>query len=105
MRAWFCDAAPSTIPLHTPVTPIHGGNRRCTAPWASPTPPSTTRWAGSGRACPAQAGQGTVEYVGLLMLIGTVIAAVAAVKFDGKDVASSIVSRLKESIDDVGRKS
>ena len=53
----------------------------------------------------AQAGQGTVEYVGLLMLIGTVIAAVAAVKFDGKDVASSIVSRLKESIDDVGRKS
>jgi hypothetical protein len=51
----------------------------------------------------ATAGQGTVEYVGLLLLIGGVIAAVAAVKFDGKDVASSIVSRLKESIDGVGK--
>jgi hypothetical protein len=50
------------------------------------------------------AGQGTVEYVGLLLLIGGVIAAVAAVKFDGKDVAGSIVNRLKESIDGVGKK-
>ena len=49
------------------------------------------------------AGQGTVEYVGLLLLIGGVIAAVAAVKFDGKDVAGSIVNRLKESIDGVGK--
>jgi hypothetical protein len=52
----------------------------------------------------ASAGQGTVEYVGLLLLIGGVIAAVAAVKFDGKDVAGSIVNRLKESIDGVGKK-
>jgi hypothetical protein len=50
------------------------------------------------------AGQGTVEYVGLLLLIGGVIAAVAAVKFDGKDVAGSIVNRLKEAIDGVGKK-
>jgi hypothetical protein len=49
-------------------------------------------------------GQGTVEYVGLLLLIGGLIGAVALTKFDGKDVAASIVNRLKESIDTAGKK-
>ena len=50
------------------------------------------------------AGQGTVEYVGLLLLIGGLITAVAAVKLDGGDVAKTIAARLKSAIDGVGRK-
>jgi hypothetical protein len=50
-----------------------------------------------------QSGQGTVEYVGLLVLIGGLIGAVAMIKFDGKDVASAIVNRLKDAIDTAGK--
>ena len=50
-----------------------------------------------------EAGQGTVEYVGLLVLIGGLIGAVAMIKFDGKDVATSIVTRLKDAIDTAGK--
>jgi hypothetical protein len=51
----------------------------------------------------AEAGQGTVEYVGLLLLIGGLIAAVAMVKFDGTEVAGSIVAQLKGAIEGVGK--
>ena len=50
----------------------------------------------------ADAGQGTVEYVGLILLIAGIMAAVVAMKSSGPDFGKTIVSKLKESIDGVG---
>ena len=50
-------------------------------------------------------GQGTVEYVGLILLIAVVLAGVvkAAHGFsDDKGIATTIVSKLKQAIGDVG---
>lgn len=49
-----------------------------------------------------QDGQGTVEYVGLILLIAGIMAAVVAMKSSGPDFGKTIVSKLKESIDGVG---
>ena len=54
----------------------------------------------------AERGQGTVEYVGLILLIAVVLAGVvkAAHGFsDDKGIATTIVSKLKEAIGDVGK--
>jgi hypothetical protein len=49
-------------------------------------------------------GQGTVEYVGLILLIGVVLTAVVAAgsKAGGGDIATTIVGKLKETITGVG---
>ena len=46
-------------------------------------------------------GQGTVEYVGLILLISFVLLAVVKVGkgFDGKDIAGTIVNKLKQAIE------
>jgi hypothetical protein len=50
-----------------------------------------------------EAGQGTVEYIGLILLIAGIMAAVVAAKGSaGPDFAKTIVEKLKESIDGVG---
>jgi hypothetical protein len=54
-----------------------------------------------------QAGQGTVEYVGLMLLLaglltGVVIAAKGMT--DGGGLAKDIAAKLKETIDSVGKK-
>ena len=52
-------------------------------------------------------GQGTVEYVGLILLIAVVLAGVVkgAGKFsDDNGIASTIVSKLKDAISGVGGK-
>ena len=57
-------------------------------------------------ALPARAGQGTVEYVGLILLIAVVLAGVvkAANGFsDDKGIATTIVNELKGAIGDVGK--
>jgi hypothetical protein len=45
-------------------------------------------------------GQGTVEYVGLILLIGMVLTAVVAAgsKAGGPDIANTIVGKLKDTI-------
>lgn len=51
-------------------------------------------------------GQGTVEYVGLILLIAVVLAGVvkAANGFsDDKGIATTIVNQLKQAIGDVGK--
>ena len=52
----------------------------------------------------AQAGQGTVEYVALIILMALLLAAVVtAVKAKGDaGIATTLVDKLKESIDGVG---
>jgi Flp pilus assembly pilin Flp len=53
----------------------------------------------------AERGQGTVEYVGLILLIAVVLAGVvkAANGFsDDKGIATAIVGKLKQAINDVG---
>jgi Flp pilus assembly pilin Flp len=53
----------------------------------------------------AERGQGTVEYVGLILLIAVVLAGVvkAASGFsDDKGIATAIVDKLKQAISDVG---
>jgi hypothetical protein len=51
---------------------------------------------------PRDAGQGTVEYVGLLLLMGALIAAViAGIKGHHWDLAEVIVGKLKAAIDKV----
>ena len=55
----------------------------------------------------SERGQGTVEYVGLILLIAVVLAGVvkAANGFtDDQGIASTIVDKLKGAIDDVGAK-
>ena len=55
----------------------------------------------------SQRGQGTVEYVGLILLLAVVLAGVvtAAEGFsDDKGIATTIIDKLKEAIDDVGGK-
>jgi hypothetical protein len=51
-----------------------------------------------------EAGQGTVEYIGLILLIAGIMAAVVAAKADngGKDIGKIVVDQLKKSIDGVG---
>jgi hypothetical protein len=51
----------------------------------------------------AQDGQGTVEYVGLILLIAGIMAAVVAMKqASGDDLGKTIIGKLKDSIDGVG---
>lgn len=52
----------------------------------------------------AQRGQGTVEYVALILLIAGVMAAVvtAGKGMKGANIAEAIVGRLKDSIEGVG---
>ena len=51
-------------------------------------------------------GQGTVEYVGLILLIAVVLAGVVKAAegiSDDKGIAGAIVAKLKQAITDVGR--
>jgi hypothetical protein len=50
-------------------------------------------------------GQGTVEYVGLILLIAGVIAGVVAVAggMKGGGIAQTVVGKLKETIEGVGK--
>lgn len=52
-----------------------------------------------------RSGQGTVEYVGLMLLLATVLTAVVAAA-RGKDggITNAIVGKLKETIESVGGK-
>lgn len=51
-----------------------------------------------------RSGQGTVEYVGLMLLLATVLTGVVAVAggMDGGGIAEEIVGKLKETISSVG---
>jgi hypothetical protein len=49
----------------------------------------------------ADEGQGTVEYIGLILLLAGVMVAVVQSGHDGS-IAKSIVQKVKETIDDVG---
>ena len=54
-----------------------------------------------------QSGQGTVEYVGLILLLAVVLAGVVAAAkgfSDDKDIATTVVNKLKEAIGNVGEK-
>jgi hypothetical protein len=50
-------------------------------------------------------GQGTVEYVGLVLLVAVILAGVvkASGSFSDKGIADSVVRKLKEAIDGVGK--
>ena len=60
------------------------------------------RGAHAGRA--SERGQGTVEYVGLILLLAVVLAGVvkAADGFGDKDIPAAVVDKLKKAIADVG---
>jgi H+/gluconate symporter-like permease len=49
-------------------------------------------------------GQGTVEYVGLILLIGVVLAGVvkASGGFTDNSIAKAVIGKLKDAIDSVG---
>jgi cephalosporin-C deacetylase-like acetyl esterase len=51
-------------------------------------------------------GQGTVEYVGLMLLLATVLTSVVAVAggLKGGGIAEAIVGKLKETIGSVGKR-
>jgi Flp pilus assembly pilin Flp len=53
-----------------------------------------------------QAGQGTVEYVGLMLLLATLLTGVvvAAGTLKGGGLAQEIANKLKETIESVGKK-
>lgn len=49
----------------------------------------------------AEDGQGTVEYIGLILLLAGVMVAVVKLGHDGS-LAKTIVGKVKDTIDDVG---
>ena len=53
-----------------------------------------------------QGGQGTVEYVALILLVAGVLASVvlAGKSMSGKEIASAIIGKLTDSIEAVGKK-
>ena len=53
----------------------------------------------------SDAGQGTVEYVGLILLIAAVIAGVVGIgsHMKGGGIAETIVGKLKDAIEGVGK--
>ena len=61
----------------------------------------------AGQRLRREGGQGTVEYVALILLVAAVMAAVVSVGrkgTDGTTIAGKVTSALKESIDSVGAK-
>ena len=56
----------------------------------------------ASRGLAREEGQGTVEYIGLILLIAGIMAAVVAMKSSGPDFGKTIVGKLKDSIDGVG---
>jgi hypothetical protein len=52
----------------------------------------------------AQGGQGTVEYVGLILLVAVILAGVvkASGSFSDRGIAEAVVKKLKTAIDNVG---
>jgi hypothetical protein len=52
-----------------------------------------------------QSGQGTVEYVGLILLVAVILAGVvkASGSFSDKGIADAVVKKLKAAIDGVGK--
>lgn len=52
-----------------------------------------------------EAGQGTVEYVGLILLIAVILAGVvkASSGFSDKTIATAVVDKLKDAIEGVGK--
>jgi len=63
-------------------------------------------WAARGwaRVCGERA-QGTVEYVGLILLVAVILAGVvkASGSFSDKGIADAVVKKLKAAIDGVGK--
>ena len=62
-------------------------------------------WMGRAHAWIVQErGQGTVEYVGLILLLGVILAGVvtASKGFSDKAIADTVVDKLKSAIDSVG---
>ena len=62
--------------------------------------------AGLARMLREQTGQGTVEYVGLMLLLATLLTGVvvAAGALKGGGLAQEIANKLKETIESVGKK-
>jgi hypothetical protein len=56
------------------------------------------------RRCTAMRGQGTVEYVGLILLVAVILAGVvkASGSFSDTGIAEAVVKKLKAAIDNVG---
>jgi hypothetical protein len=54
---------------------------------------------------PLERGQGTVEYVGLILLVAVILAGVvkASGSFSDKGIAETVVKKLKAAIDGVGK--
>ena len=52
----------------------------------------------------AQTGQGTVEYVGLILLLAVILAGVVAAAdgFSDDEIAKTLIDKLKQAIGDVG---
>ena len=57
------------------------------------------------RAARGERGQGTVEYVGLILLVAVILAGVvkASGSFSDKGIADAVVKKLKAAIDGVGK--
>ena len=53
----------------------------------------------------AQAGQGTVEYVGLLLLLATLLTAVVSATQGDASIADAVKEKLQEAIESVKPKS
>jgi hypothetical protein len=51
----------------------------------------------------AERGQGTVEYVGLVLLLAALLAGIVAAGKSNTDIPNAIIGKLKGAIDGVGK--
>ncbi|MFT4034578.1 MAG: hypothetical protein QM679_03270 [Patulibacter sp.] len=96
----------TTLPtgeLCTNIAAVDRPNATATAPGAVQRRSSARR--GIARSLAGELGQGTVEYVGLLLLMATLLAAIvgAASQLGGRDeIGKKVVEKIGQSIDRAG---
>lgn len=88
-----------------PNAPLDAPAPDSVLPAATRTPEATSPARRAARALASDIGQGTVEYVGLLLLMASVLAAVVgfAGQLGGKDdIGKKVVQQVSKSIDKAG---
>lgn len=95
----------SPVPTTRPIVRATARTGATLARWTRATGAAVRRGCAGSRRLASEVGQGTVEYVGLLLLMATVLAAIvgAAKTLGGNDqIGKKVVNQIGRSIDKAG---